>query len=334
MERKENEKTEKSAVKRESSKKETSNIKASNIKASDIKASDIKASNTKASDTKVSSRGAHGKDAFPKEGVRRRGSAKKEGEFALQQLVDLSHDMRTPLSIILSTVQLLEDRAEEHYGTELEQIRRNAQQLLRIISNIVDLAAIDSGHVRLHMQQVECVSWLREVSLACAPYARHKGVEFTFASNAEELWITCDAVRLERCVLNLVSNAVRFTETGGLICLFIEASEHEVCISVSDNGCGMDEKQLTKLFKRFSATSVDTQQHKGNGLGLSLVKSFIERMGGRIEIESEYGEGTRASLHLPIRLKTTCPSAVLEVLGPAVTGAAVELSDILKPRED
>lgn len=257
----------------------------------------------------------------------------QEGEFALQQLVDLSHDMRTPLSIILSTVQLLEDRAEEQCGSELAQIRRNAQQLLRIIGNIVDLATIDAGRLRLHMQLIEGVAWLREVGLACAPYAHHKGVEFTFVSNLKEIWISCDPVRLERCVLNLVSNAVRFTEPGGLICLSIEQVGDEACISVSDNGCGMEAKQIAKLFRRFSASRTDTQHQAGSGLGLSLVKSFMEHMGGRIEIESEFGEGTRASLYFHVKKRGTKSSAMVEVLGPTVTGAAVELSDLMKPRE-
>ncbi|MCL2811958.1 MAG: HAMP domain-containing histidine kinase [Clostridia bacterium] len=245
--------------------------------------------------------------------------AKRCGSFALQRLADLCHDMRTPLSIILNTAQLLEEQPGENQERDLAQIRRNAQQLLRLVGNIGDLAAIDEGRVRLHMERVEGVVWLREMGLACAPYARHKGLEFLVVANLKEVWIQCDLVRLERCVLNLFSNAVRFTEPGGLVCLSIEQVGQEAHISVCDNGCGINKEQAKSLFHRFSAGH-------GSGLGLSLVKSFIERMGGRIEIESEVGEGTRASLLLPIDTKEAHSASTMEALGSSVAG---ELADLL-----
>jgi len=243
----------------------------------------------------------------------RKDKEKRSGSFVLQRFADLGHDMRTPLSIILSTVQVLEEYPEAPQAQELAQIRMNAQQLLRIIDNIVDGALIDAGCMRLHMELVEGVSWLSDVGRACAPYAHHKGVEFASISNLQEIWIRCDSVRLERCVLNLISNAVRFTEPGGMICLAMEQIGVEACISVSDNGYGMASGQMDRLFKRFSVGCDGVGERAGSGLGLSLVKSFIERMGGRIEIESEEGEGTRASLFLPVETKEA-RSPVMEVM--------------------
>ena len=257
----------------------------------------------------------------------------QSGSLALQRLADLCHDMRTPLTIIFNAVQLMEERRGEHHERELAQIRRNTQQLLRIVGNIVDFAAIDAGRVQAHMERVEGVAWLQEVGLACAPYARHKGVEFTVVTNLPEIWIWCDSVLLERCVLNLISNAVRFTEQGGLICLSMERAGEEVHISVSDNGRGMSRKQIENLFQRFSAGCGGGQAREGSGLGLSLVKSFIERMGGRIEIESEVGEGTRATLSLPVMQKEPRPEATVEALGWAATGVAVELAELMMPQE-
>jgi len=241
----------------------------------------------------------------------------RTGSYALQRLAGLCHDMRTPLSIILNTAQLLEVNPGENQAQELAQIRRNAQQLLRLVGNIGDLAAIDEGRLWLHMERVEGVAWLREVGLACAPYARHKGLEFLVVANLQEIWLRCDSVRLERCVLNLISNAVRFTEPGGLICLSIEQAGEEAHISVCDNGSGFGKQQ----------------KHAGSGLGLPLVKSFIEHMGGRFEIESEAGEGTRASLFLTIANKQTQPEAKVEALGSSAAGVAVELADLLAPQE-
>jgi len=265
--------------------------------------------------------------------LKQKKKANRSGSLALQRLADLCHDMRTPLSIILNTAQLIEECPGEHHGRELAQIRRNTQQLLRIVGNIVDFAAIDADRVQVHMERVEGVAWLHEVGLACAPYARHKGVEFTAVTNLQEIWIWCDSVRLERCVLNLISNAVRFTEPGGLICLSMERAGEEAHISVSDNGRGMDKEQLDGLFQRFSMGCGDRRVRRGSGLGLSLVKSFIERMGGRIEIESEVGEGTRASLFLPIVKKEAHPTAAVEALGSSAAGVAVELADLMAPQE-
>jgi len=119
-------------------------------------------------------------------------------------------------------------------------------------------------------------------------------------TNLKELWICCDSVRLERCVINLISNAVRFTEPGGLVCLSMEQAGGEAYISVCDNGCGMDRERIDRLYQRFASGYDGRWELASSGLGLSLVKSFIERMGGRIEIESEVGEGTRAGLYLPL----------------------------------
>lgn len=253
--------------------------------------------------------------------------------FELQRMADLCHDMRTPLSIILNTAQLLEEESGEHYGQELAQIRRNAQQLLRMMGNILDFAAIDADCVRLHTGCVEGVAWLREVGLACAPYARQKGIEFMTVTNLREIWIRCDPIRLERCVLNLISNAVRFTDPGGMVCLSMERMGEEVYISVCDNGRGMDEEQTDHLFQRFSNSRSSEWEPSGSGLGLSLVKSFIERMGGRIEIDSEVGEGTRAGLYLPMDNAPVRATAGVEILRSAATGAAVELADLLMPQE-
>ena len=264
--------------------------------------------------------------------MKRRKKAGRPGSFALQRLADLCHDMRTPLSIILDTARMLEEKSGDQHSRELEQIRRNARQVLRIMGNVVDLAAIDAGHVRLRMERVEGVAWLREVGLACAPYARHKGLEFMTATNLQEIWIRCDPVRLERCVLNLISNAVRFTEPGGLVCLSMERVGGEAYISVCDNGRGMDREQAGSLFQRFSAGRGSEREQAGSGLGLSLVKSFIERMGGRVEIESEAGEGTRAGLFLPVDSKGARPAAGVEMLGSAA-GVAMELADLAEPRE-
>ncbi len=261
---------------------------------------------------------------------KQRKKSRQPGDDITRQLVELSHDMRTPLSIILSTVQLLEDRGDPQNERELAQIRRNAHQLQRLIGNIIDTARIDAGRLQMHMHPLELIAWLREVTLACAPYAQYKGVEFSFAANCDALWVRCDPVKLERCVLNLVANAVRHTDAGGLICLSAEHAPPLALISVSDNGSGIDKRKQRTLFRRFG--SLQDGSKSGVGLGLSLVKSFVEAMGGCIEVESELGEGTCARLSLPAVEK---PEAGEEGFVPysGAPGVEVELAELMRPTE-
>jgi hypothetical protein len=132
-------------------------------------------------------------------------------------------------------------------------------------------------------------------------------------------------------VLNLISNAVRFTEPGGLISLSVEILDGKACISVSDNGCGMGAQQIAKLFQRFSSGEPDTQSHVGSGLGLSVVKSFIERMNGYIEIESERGEGTCARLFLPLKSDAHGSGMPIEPPSASAAHTEVELAELMEP---
>jgi signal transduction histidine kinase len=210
------------------------------------------------------------------------------------------HDIRTPLSIIQSLAQWMTLRVEEpsmqEFAAEISAMDWNARLISRILNNISDMENIDAGRLRMHMELLEAVSWLRELSRGSIYYARCRGIELTFATDLETLWLLCDGVRLERCVLNLVTNSLNFTGYGGLICLTVTVCGDEGCISVSDNGCGMGKEQVADLLRSEREQKPDAQA--GGGLGLRLVKRFLEHMGGRIEIDSEPGEGTCVRLFL------------------------------------
>ncbi len=253
--------------------------------------------------------------------MRQRQAEKRQ---TMQPWVDLSHDMRTPLSVILSSVQLLQARTGEACQPEAAQIERNVQQLMRLISNVLDITKLDAGYMDFTMQPLEVVAWLRYVADTCAPFAHTKGIEFVCATKDEALWVRCDEVKLERCVLNLVSNAVRHTPNGGLVCLSAECGEDEVIISVSDNGCGIPAARIRSLFERHDMREQLPGQTDGMGLGLPLVQSFMARMQGRIELESEWGEGTCAQLILP----RIAPPATRQRRGTVISNTAVELSGL------
>ncbi len=247
-----------------------------------------------------------------------------EKQRNMQPWVDLSHDMRTPLSVILSSVQLLQARTGDVCQPEAAQIERNVQQLMRLISNVLDITKLEAGYMDFTLQPLEVVAWLRYVADTCAPFARNKGIEFVCATADEALWVRCDEVKLERCVLNLVSNAVRHTPSGGLICLSVENSGDEVIISVSDNGCGISAERVAHLFVRHDMREQPIRQQDGMGLGLPLVQSFMSLMRGSVRLESELGEGTCVQLIMP-RIK---PPAAKQRRGTVISNTAVELSGL------
>jgi signal transduction histidine kinase len=228
-----------------------------------------------------------------------------------QFLANMSHELRTPLNAIIGYTEILHEDAVEEGRAEavkdLERIGGASRHLLQMIDEILDLARIEASRIELHPSVVLLGELLAELEDAVSPLARKKGntLSVELADDAAELEIETDVTRLRQCLLNLLSNACKFTE-GGQVTLRVERSElgddPAVAFHVRDTGIGMDAQQIARIFQPFEqADASTTRRFGGTGLGLAITSSLIELMGGRIDVVSEPGEGSTFTLRLPAK---------------------------------
>ena len=229
-------------------------------------------------------------------------------------LATLSHELRTPLNAIVGWAQLL--RARPHADTEVAEglavIDRNAKVQAQLIEDLLDMSRIISGKVRLETQRLDIQDVVRAAIAAVRHLAESKEIalEIELGPPAGTVW--GDPNRLQQCIWNLVSNAIKFTPKGGLIKVVLVRTGDQVEFTVVDNGQGIDPAFLPHIFERFrQADSSSTRYHGGLGLGLSIVKSLVELHGGWVRASSEgLGKGARFSIGLPVVATTAVPADV------------------------
>jgi len=220
-------------------------------------------------------------------------------------LASMSHELRTQLSSVIGFSELLlsdtTDRFDEPRRRKfLAQINSSGRYLLDLTSDILDLAKIESGHVTLRLETVMIVEIAHGVIRDMDPLAAKKAIRIK-AELAAAGQVQADAGKLRQMLLNLVSNAVKFTPEGGRVTIGAQRLADTVEISVSDTGIGIAESEFEHLFEEFRQIDSDVarEQH-GTGLGLALTKRFVELHGGQIRLASELGKGSVFTLSLPL----------------------------------
>lgn len=215
--------------------------------------------------------------------------------------VNLSHELRTPLNVISSTEQLITELNKSKDGIEqdklngyMQVVRRNTKRLLNLINNIIDTTKIESGSYQLNIRENDIVYIVEEATLSLKDYIERKGIELIIDPEIEEKTIKCDKYEIERCIVNLVSNAAKFTPEGGYIEVSIKDLDDKVMIIVKDTGVGIDKKYHDSIFNRFNQViDKNTESKGGSGLGLTITKQIIDMHGGKIYVESELGKGCK-----------------------------------------
>ena len=230
-------------------------------------------------------------------------------QYKNNYFVNLSHELRTPLNVILSMEQLIrslvksgkkiDDEKMEGY---MNTLGGNSKRLLNLINNIIDTSKIDSGSYKLNKKETDIVSLVEDTALSMVELARSKGIDLIVDPEVEELTISCDKLDIERCIVNLIGNAIKFTEEEGTITVSIDELEDKVKIAVKDTGVGIDEKYHKSIFDRFGQVyDVSSEEFGGSGLGLTLTKNLINLHGGEISVVSKVGEGSEFIILLPIK---------------------------------
>jgi len=258
---------------------------------------------------------------------------KLQGEF----LVNISHELKTPLNVISATAQLFNryltnGSFDDHKNSiikYIESIKQNSYRLSKIINNIVDLSKIEAGFLKSNLSNKNIVEVVEEIVMSVTDFTESKGLNIIFDTDIEEKIMACDTEKIERIVLNLISNAIKFTDEGDEIFVAVKDKDEFVEISVQDNGIGIEYKHLNMIFDRFKQVDKSLSRNtEGTGIGLSLVKSIVELHGGSISVESEFGEGSKFTVKLPSRMTLNENMIYSNKVPNRNQSIRVELSDV------
>ncbi|MBV6442332.1 MAG: hybrid sensor histidine kinase/response regulator [Haliscomenobacteraceae bacterium CHB4] len=222
---------------------------------------------------------------------------------------NITHEFRTPLTVILGMARQVLDNPKEHFRYGLDMIIRNGQNLLNLVNQMLDLSKLESGKLSLHPQQGDVVNFLKYLAESFHSLAKSKNVRIHFLNDIETLTMDFDAERLQQVVSNLLSNAIKFTPEGGQVYFSLSSdsnsgkggSNQTLVIKVKDTGVGIPEEHLANIFDRFYQVGDSHTRHgEGTGIGLALVKELVKLMDGGISVHSTAGKGTEFTVTLPV----------------------------------
>jgi signal transduction histidine kinase/CheY-like chemotaxis protein len=250
-------------------------------------------------------------------------TAEEERRIKEQFVANISHELRTPLNMIIGFSEMIL-KAPENYSwnfpskllADLDVIQRNSQHLSELVDDVLDLSQIEAGRMALTREYVNLPEIIQAAVVAVRYLYESKHLTLEIRVDPDLPQVYCDRTRIREVVLNLLSNAGRFTETGG-VCVRAWGDGLDVVVSVADTGAGIAKEDQARLFQPFhQVDSSLRRQHGGTGLGLSLSKSFVELHDGKMWLESEKDRGTTVFFRLPIEPQTPLPVGALSKLTP------------------
>ncbi|MCX6560211.1 MAG: ATP-binding protein [Candidatus Aminicenantes bacterium] len=233
-----------------------------------------------------------------------------------QFFANVSHEVRTPLTSILGPIASLYqgdagDLAADQQAL-IETVYRNSLKLLDMINQMLDFSKIEAGKMPLRLTREDLGATLRETVDIFRPIAERKGIRLDFRPGGDVPAVDIDAGKFERVVTNLVRNALKFTDHGSIL-VTLRAEGLRIRLAVEDTGIGIAPEHLASIFERFhQVDGSSTRRYEGTGIGLTLVKEYVELMRGTISVTSELGRGTRFEIELPANLADLAPEAVRE----------------------
>jgi len=238
---------------------------------------------------------------------------KELDNFKSRFFTNISHEFRTPLTVITGMTQQVQQQPDKWLDKGIKLIDRNAQSLLHLINQILDLRKLESGNLTLSPIQADVVQALRLSTASFESMAESKNVELGFEAEKPELMMDFDPDKLGQIANNLLSNAIKFTPEGGNIRLrTYPKTEDQLVIEVEDSGRGIPADKLPYIFDRFyQVDGTDTRQGEGTGVGLSLTKELVSLMEGEIAVESEAGKGSKFVVTLPVSQQAETAESIL-----------------------
>lgn len=232
-------------------------------------------------------------------------------ELQSQFFSNLSHEFRTPINVLYSSLQLMSSLIQNYdennlnelglkMNTYISSMKNNCFRLMKLVNNLIDITKLKSGYLKVYMHNEDIVNIVEHIVLSSSKYIEQNGLSVVFDTDVEEKVVACDSYFLERIVLNLLSNSTKFTPRGGKISVNIHDKINYLTISVKDTGIGIPQYKQAMIFEPF--TQIDkslTRNREGSGVGLYIVKSLVELLGGEITVNSSPGKGSEFIIKLP-----------------------------------
>ncbi|QUH24751.1 GAF domain-containing protein [Serpentinicella alkaliphila] len=238
--------------------------------------------------------------------------AESEKREALEKAMDMkdeflslvSHELRTPINVINTAVQALNsiyaDEMSDKVKKYIRIIRQNTFRQLRLVNNLLDITRANAGLININKNNIDIVFLTKAITESVYQFANQKGVELTFVTSVDQEIIGIDEEKYERIILNLLSNAIKFTPKGKAVKVSVHSSIDNIKVDIEDEGVGIPESKLELIFERFGQVDNSlSRQAEGAGIGLSLVKNFVEALDGSIAVKSKLGVGSTFTMLLP-----------------------------------
>ena len=215
---------------------------------------------------------------------------------------NISHEFRTPLTLILGPVKQIIGRIkDERTKEELSIVHRNANKLLDLVNQLLEISKLESGSMKLLTIPQNAVPLVKALTMSFTSYAERKNILLNFNTSNDEIFAYLDNEKVEKIITNILSNAFKFTPEEGQIDVFTNKAQNDLVISISDNGIGIPDDKIANIFDRFyQVDGSHTREQEGTGIGLSLTKELVELHRGKINIQSEEGKGTVVTISFPL----------------------------------
>lgn len=249
---------------------------------------------------------------------------------------NISHEIKTPVNVIYAAIQAINMYIEKYNTLDgkkcksyLATMKQNCLRMIKLINNLLDLTKADSGFVQIHKTNGDLVSVVEEITQSVITYLKTRNIQLIFDTNIEEKIMAFDCDMIERIMLNLISNAFKYSNSGGIIFVNFEDKGSSVEIKVRDQGKGISAEKLDVIFERFGqANRTLCRECEGTGIGLYLVKSFVEMHDGKISVKSEQGKGSEFIIEIPVEILENKKDIHENIFTNKVERIDIEFSDI------
>ena len=241
--------------------------------------------------------------------------AEEMADAKLKFFMNISHEIRTPMTLIVTPLlSLIKQDLDPHRRSTYEIIRRNAERILGLINQMMDLRKIDKGQMQMHMCETELISFVGDIHTLFTQQAKSKNIRFIYEHDTQELPVWIDRDNFDKVIVNLLSNAFKFTPAGGEIRITINHDQQRVRLAIKDTGEGIPEDKLDRIFERFYQTPSHVNDRKtGTGIGLDLTRSLVELHHGTIEAHNNIDEkGCEFVVTIPLGSAHLKPEEMIE----------------------
>ena len=257
-------------------------------------------------------------------------------KIRLDFFTNISHELRTPVNIILSSIQVLKLKLDtldknnyNYFSKYINIMQQNTFRLIKLINNLIDSTKIDSESIDIHPINADIISFIEDTCSSVLHFIKSKHMNLVFDTDVEEEIISFDPDLIERVLLNLLSNAVKFNKENGTIFINVRLEEKDVVVEVKDEGIGIPKDKIPTIFERFEQVRTKMKsEREGSGIGLYIVKSLIQMHDGSVKIESEEGKGCSTIFTLPRRINKNNKKHYLKCEENKINMMDVEFSDI------